>query len=192
MAIKRVYVHERQYDAMCAELASLADAAKIGNGMDPDVHYGPLQNRRQFDRVRELIADSRRHGKIIAGGEPADGPGFFVRPTIVRDLPDSARLVREEQFGPVLPVLKYTDIDDAVARANDTDFGLAGSVWSKDIARATEVATRIDSGVVWVNQFLNVHIDTSCGGSKQSGLGVALGLEGMHEFMQQHVVYVLK
>jgi len=192
MAIKRVYVHEKQYDLMCAELARLANEAKVGNGMDPGVQYGPLQNRRQFDRVRELIADSRKEGKIIAGGEIGDGPGFFIRPTIVRDIPDSARLVREEQFGPVLPVLPYTDLEDAIARANDTDYGLAGSVWAKDVARASEVAVRIDSGVVWVNQYLTMHVDCSVGGSKQSGMGLELGVEGLQEFMQQHVVYVAK
>jgi acyl-CoA reductase-like NAD-dependent aldehyde dehydrogenase len=192
MAIKRVYVHDSQYDEMCAELARLADESVVGNGIEPGVQFGPLQNRRQFERVRELIADSRRHGKIIAGGEPGEGPGFFIRPTIVRDITDSARLVREEQFGPVLPVLRYSDLDDAIARANATEFGLAATVWSKDTERAFQVAAKIDSGVVWVNQHMNVHIDCSVSGSKQSGLGIELGVEGLQEFMQQHVVYVAK
>jgi acyl-CoA reductase-like NAD-dependent aldehyde dehydrogenase len=146
----------------------------------------------QFERVRALIEDTRREGKIIAGGEVSDGPGYFIRPTIVRDIPDTARLVREEQFGPVVPVLKYSNIDDAVARANDTHYGLGGTVWSSNTERALAVAKKIDSGIVWVNQHMNVHFDKPAGGSKQSGFGAELGMEGLMEYTQNHVVYVAK
>jgi acyl-CoA reductase-like NAD-dependent aldehyde dehydrogenase len=118
--------------------------------------------------------------------------GYFVQPTIVRDIPDDARLVREEQFGPVLPVLRFTDVDDVVARANDTDFGLGGSVWSSDREGAFRVATRINSGMVWVNKHLDVGPDTPFAGAKQSGIGVEMGQEGLEEFTQATVINMAK
>ncbi|HET6474146.1 MAG TPA: aldehyde dehydrogenase family protein, partial [Pseudomonadales bacterium] len=144
IAMKRLYVHESIYDEMCDELATLADAAIVGDGLQQGTQLGPLQNRMQFEKVKEILEDARKHGNIIAGGEVLD-KGYFIRPTIVRDITDGTRLVDEEQFGPVLPVIKYTDEEDVIARANNTDYGLGGSVWSKDIARAHAVAERLDS-----------------------------------------------
>ena len=109
-------------------------------------------------------------------------------PTIVRDLDDDAPLVREEQFGPVLPVLKYTEIDDVIARANDSDMGLGGTVWGRDLDRATAVAKRIDTGTVWVNQYLAIDANIPFRGSKQSGLGGELGESGLHEYTQPHII----
>jgi acyl-CoA reductase-like NAD-dependent aldehyde dehydrogenase len=192
LAIKRIFVHESQYDSVCEELAKLADAAIVGDGMKDDTQYGPLQNKMQFDRVRSLMEQTRRDGRFIAGGEVSDGKGYFIRPSIVRDISDDARLVREEQFGPVVPVLRYVDIDDAVRRANDTSYGLGGTVWSADPERGFAVAMKIDSGVTWVNQHINVHLDIPIGGSKESGFGMELGLEGLAEFTQNHIVYIGK
>jgi acyl-CoA reductase-like NAD-dependent aldehyde dehydrogenase len=160
--------------------------------MKPDTQIGPLQNKAQYEKVKALIEEARHDGKIIAGGEIPAGPGYFIRPTIVRDIADTARLVREEQFGPVLPVLKYKTIDEVIARANDSAYGLGGTVWSKDSERALQVAIKIDSGIVWVNQHMNVHPDVPAGGSKQSGIGAELGIEGLMEFTQNHIVYVAK
>jgi acyl-CoA reductase-like NAD-dependent aldehyde dehydrogenase len=192
LAIKRIFVHDSQYDAICSELAKLADAAVVGDGMHQGTQYGPLQNKKQFERVRELIADARRTGKVIAGGIVSEGGGYFIQPTIVRDIADDARLVCEEQFGPVVPVLRYSDIDDAIARANSTSYGLGGTVWAKDVERGMQVAMQVDSGVMWVNQHMNIHFDKPAGGSKQSGMGQELGLEGLREFTQNHVVYLAK
>ena len=110
----------------------------------------------------------------------------------MRDIPDDARLVREEQFGPVLPVLRYSDIDDAIARANDTDFGLGGSVWSSDRDRAFRVATRVQAGTVWVNKHLDVGLDVPFAGAKQSGIGVELGREGLEQFTQAGIIDMAK
>ena len=107
---------------------------------------------------------------------------------IQHDIPDDARLVREEQFGPVLPVLSYTNLDDAIARANDSEYGLGGTVWGKDLARATDVAKRIDTGTVWVNQHLAIDANIPFRGSKQSGLGGELGEAGFHEYTQAHII----
>jgi len=192
LAIKRIYVQESQYDSVCGELAALADAAIVGDGMKDETQYGPLQNKMQFEKVKSLMEHTRRDGKYIAGGEVGEGRGYFIRPSIVRDIAEGARLVREEQFGPVVPVLPYKTVDDAIARANDTTYGLGGSVWSADPERGLEVAMKIDSGIMWVNQHMNIHMDVPAGGSKQSGLGAELGLEGLAEFSQNHIVYVAK
>jgi acyl-CoA reductase-like NAD-dependent aldehyde dehydrogenase len=120
-------------------------------------------------------------------------PAFlYGQPTIVRDIPDSARLVREEQFGPVLRGLRYSDIDDVIARANDTAFGLDGSVWSSDPDRAFAVAARLNAGTAWVNKHLDMGPDTPDGGVKQSGIGVAMGREGLEECTQATIINMTK
>lgn len=192
LAIKRAYVPSSIYDTVCEELARLADAAVVGDGSKEGVTIGPLQNKAQFERVKDIIESARKEGRIIAGGEALDGPGFFIRPTIVRDVGDDARIVREEQFGPVLPVLRYDDIEDAIGRANDTSYGLGGTVWSSDPQKAAEVARKLNTGIVWVNSHMTVNPTVSVGGAKQSGMGMELGLQGLEEFTQRHVVFVAK
>jgi acyl-CoA reductase-like NAD-dependent aldehyde dehydrogenase len=188
LAIKRVYAPDALYDALCTELARLADEANVGDGLAAGTQFGPLQNKAQFERVQSYIDDARASGKIIAGGTSVQGRGYFVRPTIVRDIPDSARLVREEQFGPVLPVLRYSNLDDAIARANSTEYGLGATVWSSNLERAYEVALRVDSGTVWVNKHLDLAPDVAFGGIKQSGFGRELGQEGLEEFTQSKII----
>jgi acyl-CoA reductase-like NAD-dependent aldehyde dehydrogenase len=192
IAIKRLYVHDSIYDAVCDELCRLAQATVVGDGLEEGTQMGPLQNHTQFEKVKGFLEDARRDGKIVAGGEAVNGKGFFVRPTIVRDISDDSRLVREEQFGPVLPVMRFSNIDDAIARANDTNYGLGGSVWSSDRERAFQVATRFNSGMVWVNKHLDVGPDIPFIGAKQSGMGVELGQEGLEEFTQATVINVAK
>ena len=192
IAVKRVYAHESIYDALCAELAALADAAVIGDGLEQGTQIGPLQNKMQFDKVKDILEDARKTGNIIAGGVVPDGPGYFIRPTIVRDISDGARLVDEEQFGPVLPVIKFSDANDAVKRANATPWGLGGSVWSSDIDRAYALAEQMDSGTVWINQHSDLAPNIPFGGSKQSGIGVELGEEGLAEFTQLQVINIAR
>lgn len=192
VAIKRAYVPAAMYDEFCDELAVLANNAVVDEGMRQGTQIGPVQNRMQFEKIKEFLADAREKGTVLAGGEALDRPGFFIPPTIVRDLPDDAKLVQEEQFGPVLPVLKYNDIEDVITRANDSEFGLAGTVWGKDLDRAMDVAMRIDSGTVWVNQHLAIDANLPFRGSKQSGLGGELGQEGLHEYTQAHIVNAAK
>jgi acyl-CoA reductase-like NAD-dependent aldehyde dehydrogenase len=188
IAMKRVYVHESIYDAMCLELAALANAAVIGDGLEQGTQLGPLQNKMQYDRVLDLIEDSRRHGKIIAGGDTPDREGYFIRPTIVRDITDGTRLVDEEQFGPVLPVISYVDPEDALARANASPWGLGGSIWSTDLDKAYDLASRMEAGTVWINQHADLAPNIPFGGAKQSGLGVELGEEGLAEFTQLQII----
>jgi len=188
VAIKRAYVPAPMYDDFCDELARLANEAVVGDGSMQGTQIGPVQNKMQFDKVNALLEDARTRGTILAGGTPLDRPGYFIPPTIVRDLDDDAPLVREEQFGPVLPVLSYTDIDDVIRRANDSDYGLGGTVWGKDVARATAVAKRIDTGTIWVNQYLAIDPSIPFRGAKQSGLGGELGEAGLNEYTQPHII----
>jgi acyl-CoA reductase-like NAD-dependent aldehyde dehydrogenase len=181
-----------QYNQVCDELGRLARESVVDDGLKQGTQMGPLQNKAQFEKVKGFLEDARRHGKIVAGGEVLNRKGYFIRPTIVRDIPDDARLVTEEQFGPVVPVLRYSDIDDAIARANDSEYGLGGTVWAKDLDRAFRVAARIDSGIVWINTFLDVSPDISFGAAKQSGIGTQLGPEGLEEFTQVKTITMAK
>ncbi len=192
LAIKRVYVPDSLYEAMCAELASLANAHVVGDGLDAATQMGPLQNKTQFEKVKEFLEDARLHGKVIAGGNVLPREGYFIAPTIVRDIADDTRLVQEEQFGPVLPVLKYSSLDDAIARANGTEYGLGATVWGSDTKRAYEVAQRIASGTVWVNKHLELPPDIPFGGAKQSGFGTEMGQEGLEEFTQARIINMAK
>jgi len=192
VAIKRLYVHDSIHDAVCDELGRLARETVVGDGLEQRTQMGPIQNQAQFEKVKGFLEDARQNGKIVAGGGVLEREGYFVQPTVVRDIPDNARLVREEQFGPVLPVLRYSDIDEVIARANDTEFGLGGSVWSSDRNRAFEVAARINAGTVWVNKHLDLGPDTPYAGAKQSGIGTELGREGLEEFTQATIINVAK
>jgi acyl-CoA reductase-like NAD-dependent aldehyde dehydrogenase len=188
IAIKRVYVHDSQYDEVCEELGRLARATVVDDGLKEGTQMGPLQNKAQYERVREFLQDARQNGKIVAGGEVLDRKGYFVPPTIVRDIGDDARLVQEEQFGPVLPVLRYTDVNDAITRVNSSPYGLGGSIWSADLDRAAQVAAKINSGTVWINKHLDVQPDVPIAGSKQSGIGTEMGREGLEEFTQRTII----
>jgi acyl-CoA reductase-like NAD-dependent aldehyde dehydrogenase len=189
-AIKRVYVPESMYDDVVDALATHAKAAKVGNGMDPDTQLGPINNRPQFNRVSELVADAIKGGaRAVTGGKAMDSPGNFFEPTILADISDGTRIVDEEQFGPALPVIPYRDVDDAVERANATHFGLSGSVWSSDPDRAAAVAERLECGTAWVNTHLALAPHQPFGGAKWSGLGVENGTWGLYGFTELQVLH---
>jgi acyl-CoA reductase-like NAD-dependent aldehyde dehydrogenase len=193
MAIKRIYAHESVYDALCEALAEEARNVKVGDGLDPQTQMGPIQNRKQYERVVELLNDTKRSGaRILAGGELPAGGGYFMTPAIVADISDESRLVREEQFGPIVPVMKFTDEEDVVRRANDTRFGLAGSVWSRDPMRAAAIAARLEVGTAWVNQHRATSPTVPFGGAKESGMGRQYSTLGLKENMEPQVVSVLK
>ncbi len=192
VAVKRVYVPEALYDSFCEELAELAGLSVVGDGMEEGTQIGPLQNKMQYEKVQALLETTAKSGKIIAGGAALDRPGFFIAPTVVRDVTDSDPIVADEQFAPILPVLPYSDLDDAIARVNASIYGLAGSVWSSDIARAASVAERIDSGTVWINSHLALDPEVPFRGAKQSGIGVEQAQEGLFEYTQARVLTVPK
>jgi acyl-CoA reductase-like NAD-dependent aldehyde dehydrogenase len=192
MAVKRIYAHEKVYDALVAALAAEAKKAKLGDGLDPATTLGPIQNRRQFERVRELQDDARAHGQLEEGQARPAGDGYFISPTVVTGLAETDRLVAEEQFGPVFPVMKFSDVEDAIARANDTRFGLSGSVWSRDIARAQQVAARLEVGTAWVNQHRITAADVPFGGAKESGMGRVYSRLGLNAYLEPQVISTLK
>lgn len=190
LAAKRVYAPRALYDELCGALARLAEEAVVDDGEKQGTQIGPIQNRAQFEKLKGFLDDARENGSVIAGGAPLDREGYFIAPTIVRDIPDDARLVREEQFGPILPVLAYDDLDEVISRANDSEYGLGGTIWTSNPERAIAVAMKIDSGTVWVNKHLDLPFDVPFGGAKQSGFGAELGREGLEEFAQSKIINV--
>lgn len=192
-ALKRLYVHESQYREFCNALVKLANEQVVGNGLEEGVTFGPIQNEPQFRKVAALVDDARANGAtVLCGGASLEGDGYFYPPTIVADISDGTRLVDEEQFGPVLPIIRYTDVEDALTRANASSVGLGGSVWSSDIAKAEEIASRIQSGVTWVNCHAQIQPNTPFGGCKMSGFGVEFGKDGLLEYTSHHLLYVNK
>lgn len=190
LAIKRAYVHADIYDTMCAELARLAEEAIVGDGLEQGTQIGPIQNAAQYEKVKGFLEAARAEGSIVAGGKALERAGYFIAPTIVRDVTDGAKIVDEEQFGPILPLVKFDNVDDVIARANASEYGLGGSVWSKDVQRASEIASRIESGQVWVNQHIAIGPHIPMAGFKQSGLGVEQSVEGLAEYTQVQVINV--
>ena len=183
IAAKRVYVHEEIYDAFSQALVSYARTVKVGNGAEEGTKLGPIQNRMQFAKVNDLIASAKKDGlRFLLGGESKNGPGYFVPVTIIDNPPENARVVVEEAFGPVLPLLKFRDTDDVIRRANHSDYGLGASVWSRDVEKAKSIAQQLECGNVWINsvQWLSPH--AAYGGHKQSGIGVEHALEGLLEY----------
>ncbi|MDX6740621.1 aldehyde dehydrogenase family protein [Actinocorallia sp. A-T 12471] len=188
VALKRLYVHESVYEPMVEALAAIAREAVVGDGFADGVTVGPIQNRAQYERVLDYLAVARADGRVVAGGEPEPGPGWFVRPTVVADVTDGSRLVDEEQFGPILPVVKYRDLDEVIPRINRSDFGLGGSVWSADPRRAADVAARLECGTVWINQHGMLAPHVPFGGAKHSGVGTEFAAEGLEEMSQLQVI----
>jgi len=192
IALKRLYVHESIYDELCEALAKIANNAVVGDGLESGVQIGPLQNEMQYQKAQKYLADGARDGTVIAGGDVVNRPGYFIQPTIVRDIDDSSPLVSEEQFAPILPIVKYSNLDEVIVRANNSEYGLGGSVWSSDISRAKAVAAQIASGTVWINHHLHFGPHIPFAGAKQSGVGVEFGKEGIAEFTQCSVISVMK
>ena len=188
LAIKRLYVHESVYDEICDELVAIAKSTVVDDGSKQGTKLGPLQNKMQYEKVKAFLDDAHKNGKVIAGGAAMDRPGYFIAPTIVRDIAEGSKLVDEEQFGPVLPVIKYSDSDDVIRRANASSYGLGASVWSSDPKRAHEIATRIEAGTVWINKHLDMAPHIPFGGAKQSGIGTEFAEEGLAEFTQLQII----
>lgn len=193
IATKRLYVHEDVYDALRDKLVEIAKATVVGDGAEQGVALGPIQNKPQYRRVLDLLEDARESGlTLMQGSHAPGGEGYFIPVTIVDNPPESSRVVQEEAFGPILPMLKFSDIEEVIGRANDTNYGLAGAIWSKDTEKAMDIARRMETGTVWINQNLKLRPDTPFGGHKQSGIGVEYGLEGLLEFMAPQAIMVAK
>ena len=181
--IKRVYVPEALHDDLVEALAARARKARVGEGTQKGVQIGPIQNRPQYERVGELVDDALANGATaVAGGKAMEGDGYFFEPTILTGVSEGTRIVDEEQFGPALPIIPYSDLDNAIERANATHFGLSGSVWGSDTDRAAEVAARLECGTSYINSHLAIHPHLPFGGRKWSGIGVENGAWGLSGF----------
>jgi aldehyde dehydrogenase len=188
--IKRLFVHRSRYAELLALLRPAVDALLVGDGLDPAVRMGPLNNAAQLERVRALLDRSRQAGldvEELGALQPGLDPqqGYFMRPHLVLDPPDEAEVVEQEQFGPLLPVLVYDEIDEAIARANNTRFGLCSSIWTADEDRAFALAHRLEAGTTFINghSLFTIDLDGAFGGIKDSGYGRECGPEGLAEYV---------
>lgn len=194
VAAKRVYIHEDIYDELSAAIAEYAKGVKVGDGSEQGTGVGPIQNKKQFDRVCELIEDAKANGyKFLVGGDvDPSGSGYYVPITILDNPPEDARIVAEEQFGPVMPLMKFSTTEEVIERANNSDYGLAGAVWTGDTDKGVEIAEQLETGTVWVNEYLHLSPFAPFGGHKQSGFGAEYGVEGLKEFTYAQVITVKK
>ncbi|WP_320443480.1 aldehyde dehydrogenase family protein [Sphingopyxis yananensis] len=192
VATKRLYIHADIYDQLRDRLHQLAQQLPVGDGTQQGVRFGPVQNEPQYRRVLALLEDARANGLTLLEGGAVPEQGYFIPLTLVDNPPEDSRVVVEEAFGPILPLLKFTDVDDVVTRANDTEYGLAGAVWSADIEAATAIAHRLDTGTVWINQNLQSTPFTPLAGAKQSGFGQENGLAGLLEFTRPKSIFIPK
>lgn len=189
-ALKRLYVPDSIYDDVVDELAAFAANVPMGVGLDEQNVLGPLQNEMQFKIVDRLVESAKSSGaRVVLGGEPdREAKGYFYPTTLVADIDPGNDLVVEEQFGPVLPIIRYTDVDEAIRLANELEVGLGGSVWSSDRERALKVASQVEAGTVWINSHGGIHPMIPFGGAKQSGYGMEFGVEGLKSVSQPQVI----
>ncbi|QVI27278.1 aldehyde dehydrogenase family protein [Mycolicibacterium neoaurum] len=193
-AAKRIYIHDDIYDAVRDELVKYAETVVVGNGADEATQLGPVQNAQQYDKVSEYFADSLANGYRFAIGGHIDRTreGWFVPVTIVDNPPENSRLVVEEPFGPILPILRWSDEADVIARANDTVWGLGATVWGEDLEAIERIGRQLDAGTVWLNEVHQYSPHQVFGGHKQSGLGAENSLHGLAEYTNHQTITLNK
>ncbi len=195
-AVKRLYVFESIADEYIKQLQARVLSLKVGNGMEQGVDMGPLNNLQQFEKIKNVVQSIRESGKgkIIAGGSVPEGEayshGFFYLPTLVRDVPDDSILLKEECFGPVLPIVVVKDLDDAITRANDSKYGLGASIWTKSLERTHIASARLESGIVWINQHTKIPPEMPFGGVKESGLGRENGMQSIDRYTETKSILI--
>ena len=188
--LKRLYVHDSLYDEVCQRLTEYASKVVVGDGLAEASVLGPVQNQKQYDIVSSFVDEARsKGGRVLLGGNPQGGSGYFYPVTLVADVDHGCRLVDEEQFGPALPIIRYHDVAEAIAKANDNISGLGGSVWGSDHDGARKVASQLECGSVWINKHGAIQPNAPFGGVKQSGIGVEFGIDGLKEFTTVQTVF---
>ncbi|CAI7597915.1 unnamed protein product [Penicillium viridicatum] len=193
MMIKRAYVHESIYEAFRDRLAAYVKTMPVGNGLQPDVFFGPVQNEMQYNKARDLLGSISAEGlRPSLGGSVEESAGFFIHPTIIDNPPDTARVVTEEAFAPILPLMKWRTEEEVIARANAGPTGLGGSIWSRDLDHAQHLASRLDCGSVWINSHFAVAPNVPFGGRKESGHGVEWGVDGLKAYCNPQTVWIFK
>lgn len=194
VAIKRIYVHESIHGKFRDAMVKFTKTLKVGEGNEEDVFLGPIQNSMQFEKVKTFFADiEKEKWNVAVGGENNnDRPGYFINPTIIDKPADTSRIVTEEPFGPIVPLMTWTDEDDVIARANDTKMGLGASVWSNDLIQASRIARQLEAGSVWVNTHLEGNPNAPFGGHKESGIGFEWGIGGLKSFCNAQSLFLKK
>lgn len=189
-----MFVHQSIYDRFLEAFVAYSKIFKVGPSTDPDSNLGPVQNEAQYNRVRTFFDDIVNEGQrpVLGGINESGGKGFFITPTIIDNPPDDSRLVREEPFGPIVPLLKWVDEDEVIARANDTKMGLGASVWSKDLKRAERIVKQLEAGTVWVNSHMEIRPDVPFGGHKWSGIGLEWGVSGLKHWCNSQTIWLPK
>lgn len=192
-ALKRLYVHEDQYDEVVRKFSEYVARIPVGDGLDTRNLIGPISNKMQYDKVSDYVEDARKAGaRIVVGGNPSGKSGYLYPLTVIADATDEMRVVREEQFGPVIPIVRYKTVDEAIERANALEVGLGGSVWGNDPEEAARYASRLECGTAWVNQHGTLHPMAPFGGVKCSGIGVEFNVDGLKEYTTVQVVNIAR
>jgi phenylacetaldehyde dehydrogenase len=190
-AASRIYVHRSQYRTIAEALADIAGSMKIGPGIDPEAQINPLVSAGHRERVERHIAVAREAGlKFLAGGAAVEGPGYYVRPTVIADVPPDAAIIRDEVFGPVLALVPFDEPEEALRLANDSQYGLAASLWTNDLRAAMKLVREIDAGTVWVNSHVPLDPSMPFGGMKQSGIGREFGKGAVESFTETKSVCI--
>jgi succinate-semialdehyde dehydrogenase/glutarate-semialdehyde dehydrogenase len=193
LAIKRVFVFDSVADDFISRIAARASRLKLGSGTDETAQMGPLHSEKQRAEIESQLADAvARGGRVVAGGSRPSGAGFehgwFFEPTVVVDVPDDARVWTEETFGPLLPIRRVSSLDEAIALANSSEYGLGSSIFTRDMARAQQAIDELEAGYTWVNAVQIAHDELPFGGTKHSGYGKEHGTEVLDYYTEQKSV----
>jgi len=188
-AVKRLFVFESVAEEFIKKLETGIGNLRVGNGIHENVDMGPINNRKQWEYIKELVAEveEKNEGKIITGGNVPEGSayskGYFFEPTLIVDVPEDSRLLKEEVFGPVLPVVRVKNLDEAIEAANNSCYGLGASIWTKNIDQARIGCEKLNAGIIWLNQHLKVAPEAPFGGIKESGIGRENGPAALSEYL---------